>query len=219
MCSRVVLNMKKTLDRCALAIGCCIVSIAGALPANSQTMPAKAEITYEGTYSARVWRKSRQSQRVDLGKILSGMTAEQGQRYEGAITIKLRIDGAAAYAEISGTGGMSPATLTGLVRNGQCRLTDKGATYVYEGACSPEGFVGTIMSSPNNRMNSDGKFQTATTSFVDVAMRERETAAAKAVKDAQDAERRKVIDAEKALLKKQCDAGKASACVKMDTLE
>lgn len=196
-----------------------LAAVSGNAPA--QSLPAKAEVTYRGTHAATVTRKQRQSQRVDLGKVfgraLGGGTG--GQRYEGAITITLRIDGAAVTADISGTGGLSPDHPTGLIQAGHCRLMTPSGNEVWEGTCDARGFSGTVKSTSKNRNDVDGHFETATTSIVDITARDARAAAAQSMRDADAAERRRRVEARRAVLKPQCDAKKMSACVELDTLE
>jgi hypothetical protein len=188
-------------------------------PALAEPVPAKAEIVYEGTHSATVARRQRQPTRIDLGRMLAQAMSNGGQRYEGAITIRMRFDGAAAYADVSGTGGLNSEKLSGLVQGERCRLTDAKGLEVFEGICSRQRFVGTIKSTASNRMVVDGRFDAAATSFTDVGARDSLRAQEQAVADARAAEKKRINDARRARLKPLCDAGKVSACVEMDTLQ
>jgi hypothetical protein len=182
-------------------------------------LPARAEVTYQGTYEAFVARKQRRQQRVDLGKLLTNALTKTGERYEGAITLKLRLDGAAAYADTSGTGGLISNKASGLVRDGRCRLVTDDEMTVFEGTCAADRFIGRITATDRNRMSIDGTFEAMAVDIVDTAKRDAAAKALKAENDAETAKRRTLLDARRAALKKQCDAGKMTACVEMDTLE
>lgn len=186
----------------------------------AQTMPQKAEVTYQGTYSFTESRKTRQPARIDLGKMLAkAIEGDGGSRFEGAITIKATFDGPAVVATVSGTGGVANNSFSGLIRNGTCRLIDRNNMVIYEGSCGPNGFNGTIVGTDRYRNNLKGSFSTTASALVDVTAREVQAAETKRAQDAVAAEKTKVRDAKRAALKVQCDAGKYKACVEMDTLE
>lgn len=173
-------------------------SLAGA------ALPAKAEAQYDGTYVLTVSKPQRRKSNMTFGDLIGGALA-QGDRYEGAITMKLTINGASVTGQVSGTGGISTLRVSGLVQNGRCRLIDDRNMFVYEGACNAEGFSGTVTSTSNSRTVQKAQFTTTMSNLVDVVVR-----------DAQQKQAGAELAARRAELKKQCDAGKYTACVEMD---
>ena len=169
-------------------------------------LPAKAEAQYDGTYVLTVSKPQRRKSKITLGDLIGGAMA-QGDRYEGAITMKLTINGASVTGQVSGTGGISTLRVSGLVQNGRCRLIDDRNMFVYEGACNAEGFSGTVNSTSNSRTVQKAEFTTTMSSLTDVVARE-----------AQQQQAGAELAAKRAQLKAQCDAGKITACVEMDQL-
>ena len=159
----------------------------------------RGQATYRGTFSAAVSKKQRRARNQGLGDLLG--QAINGDvnatRYEGALTLVMKFDGAAVTADISGTGGINPGKLTGLVRNGSCRLTSADSLMVYEGPCTRTSFSGTIRSNPSNRDNVSGQFDARSSDYVDQSEK----------------------DNLRAELKAKCDAGSTTACVEMDQLK
>jgi hypothetical protein len=171
-----------------------------------RNLPARAEALYQGTFSVLASRRTAAPRRLDLGRMLADAMQKQGDRFEGALTIKATFDGAAVNAHVSGTGGVDPGPLSGLVRNGHCRLVDPRNTIVYEGRCDAQGFAGTITSTSTSRMVYKGSFQTSLTQLTDVGRR-----------DAEQAEANRIRDARRAELQRKCDAGSLTACVELDS--
>lgn len=169
-------------------------------------LPAKAEAQYDGTYVLTVSKPQRRKSKITLGDLIAS-AAEKGDRYEGAMTMKLVINGASVTGQVSGTGGISTLRVSGLVQNGRCRLIDDRNMFVYEGACNAEGFSGTVNSTSNSRTVQKADFALTLSSLVDVAAR-----------DAQAQQAGAELAAKRAQLKAQCDAGKITACVEMDQL-
>lgn len=180
-------------------------------PAAAQPL-GRAEAVYQGTYTIDVTilerpkrEKSRRAINLNLNSILNeavNLAAENAhkkdspsQRYEGALTMKTTFDGAAVSIQVSGTGGFEGGTLSGLVRNGICRVSGApNHNVIYEGPCGPAGFSGTVTSAANDREVQSGRFDTTATSYVDNSKK----------------------DIEAAELKSKCDAGVMSACVESD---
>jgi hypothetical protein len=197
-----------------------LIASTGAAQGPLQTIPDVAEVTYRGTYSVVSAKKTRQSTRVDLNRLLGdALKSQGGTRYEGALTLEMKFDGPAVTAKLSGTGGVTPITLSGLVRDGVCRLTDPKNLEVYEGRCSATSFVGTVKDTELSRNSLKGTFDLAVVNIVDVGERNARQAAEREAQAAAAAEKKKIIDARRAELRKLCDAGKFTACVEMDTLE
>lgn len=121
-------------------------------------LPSKAQIRFRGTYQVTVTQPGRQSRQLNLGALLG--SDGSSQQLEGAITFAASFDGAAVTATVSGTGGMSTIRVSGLVRNGACRLVDDRQTIVYEGRCDRNGFKGTIKSQQASRNRVSGTFET-----------------------------------------------------------
>jgi hypothetical protein len=184
---------------------------AAAVPAAVPQL-VRAEAVYQGTYvidvaqRERPKREKRRTINLNLNSLLNEVvnqaaenassTSTPSQRYEGALTLKATFDGAAVTMQISGTGGIWTGNLSGLVRDGVCRLSDvPDYAVTYEGPCGPSGFSGTMVSTTNDRQIQNGRFETVATGYVDSTKR----------------------DAEVAELKKQCDAGKATACVSLES--
>jgi hypothetical protein len=159
----------------------------------------RGTVTYRGTFSASVARKQRQPSNLNLDNLLKqAMNANaNATKYEGALTMVTTFDGAAVTAKLSGTGGMTTSTFTGLVRGGICRLTDPQNIEVYEGPCTRTRFSGTIKSTANNRNNTSGTFDAQASDYVDLSVR----------------------DARRAELQKLCDSGRSSACVELDQMK
>lgn len=120
--------------------------------------PARAEVSFRGTYQLKIKTPGRPVRRLDLNSLLN--SGGQTQLLEGAITIAARFDGPAAYATVSGTGGIAAVRLSGLVRDGHCRLVDDRQTMLYEGRCGRDGFKGTITGQATAQRKFTGSFDT-----------------------------------------------------------
>lgn len=170
----------------------------GGAAAPVSAVPPKAQITYRGTFSVSLSDRPRAQRNLNLNNILNQAINQavnsNARRIEGALTFVAKFDGPAVTATISGTGGMNSGVMTGLVRDGVCRLTNETNTEIYEGECTTSGFSGTVKSTPTNKFNISGTFNTQASDFVDSTQR----------------------DAERAELRRQCDAGKTTACVALD---
>lgn len=191
-------------------------------------LPQVADVTYKGTF---FWSQSKavgggvMPRSVSLSGVLEGVfrqaTKPEAMKTEGALTMKMRFDGASVVADISGTGGLVSARFTGLYRDGFCRLTDQRASIVYEGPCGSEGFTGRIYSTNNfgRGQTVSGSFSAQVASVVDITVQKANDEEKKRLDNAAAAEKQKRNDARRAQLKPLCDAGKLTACVEMDSLD
>jgi hypothetical protein len=128
--------------------------------------PYRSEVSFRGTYQLTVTRPGRPMRRVDIASLIK--SAGESQKLEGAIAFAARFDGPAAYAQVSGTGGLDTLQLSGLVRGGHCRLVDQRQWIVYEGKCDQSGFKGTLKSTSAARVKVSGTFETGVASITDL---------------------------------------------------
>lgn len=179
-----------------------------AVAANAQTnLPDRADAMFAGTYAASVQTSSR-ARTQQMGQLLFGAPR---QALSGAIQLVMRFDGPAVSARITGTGGVQPGTLSGLVSSGVCRLSDERQTIVYEGPCGRQGFSGRISSTETSRVRVTGSFDMELKSVADGAETERQ-------QQVEAQERRADVQADKVeqaraflALKGQAEAGQVQA--------
>ncbi|WP_088309330.1 hypothetical protein [Novosphingobium sp. B 225] len=162
----------------------------------ADAVTAKGQATYRGTFSAAVSKRQRSRSQIDLSSLLNQAVNSNATRYQGAVNLVIKFDGAAVTAQLSGTGGIRNSTFTGLVQGGICRIVDAQNIEVWEGPCNQTRFSGTIKSTASNRNIVSGSFDTQASDYVDSAKR----------------------DAERSALKAECDAGRQTACVALDQM-
>ncbi len=184
----------------------------GTRPLPMAPLPERSEVTYAGTYRFTVTQPGRPIQRLDLNSILRA--AGPSKQFEGAMTVRLRIDGNSVTGDISGTGGIRSSRVSGLFREGRCRVVSADTSVVYEGLCGRAQFSGRVVTTDSARTRVSGTFELASKAVVDIAERERTAAlAAQAVRE--EAERKA---ARVAALRDQLEAEAARGGVKAMTL-
>ena len=161
-------------------------------PSSQPVLPAKAEVTYQGTYQMRLSSAARVPSSLpsslNLGSIaraVSGSVQDNGHNLEGTVTMRAVFDGPSVIVNATGTGGIRGARLSGLVRSGQCHLVSDDQSVAYDGQCGPQGFAGSISTGPRNRETVSGRFDMTTSAFVDVAQRQQQQQAAAAAAQVQ----------------------------------
>ena len=96
-------------------------------------LPDKGSAAFQGTYNGTV--EVNPSKRPQLREL------------SGALTIRMKVDGPAASAEITPTGNMSAFKVTGTKIGQTCRMFNREGD-IFEGECNSAYFKGTL-TSPN----------------------------------------------------------------------
>lgn len=98
--------------------------------------PARAKITYKGTYTGELITQS--------GKKSSS------EELAGAITVEVTYDGSAVTLGYVTTGLIVPGKMSGVIIDGVCKLYEKDRS-VFDGICSAGEFNGTLRSPSRSR--------------------------------------------------------------------
>lgn len=147
------------------------------VPAAS-VLPAdwRGTITYSGTHEGYVQQAGPGMRDLSVGSVVGAVAGGQRQRYAGRYDLVLTIDGASVTGQASGTGGIEPATFSGVRTGSLCRMFLEGAEV--EATCTSDRFVGVSRSprgaSPSFMMNIDAR----AVKVVDAAEEERQRAEA-----------------------------------------
>lgn len=140
-------------------------------------MPARAEITYSGNWSALATNTRRPNFRAPQ---------RNAKDISGPITLVVHITGQQVTSSLTGRYFRNQA-MSGTRIDGYCRLAQTSGPDTVEGRCDQNGFSGRIAGSSVDGFDFSGAFEGSTLKFVDVEKRDMEQAVAQRAAAAQAA--------------------------------
>jgi hypothetical protein len=156
-------------------------------PTQASGLPAHAQVTYRGTWSASMTIAPRVNfNNLNLRSMLSQATNVRTRNMGGDFTISATTTGSNVHGYLWGA-GFAREPFTGTIHNGTCQLTGAvgNAGDRFQGRCGPDGFSGTIHGQLRDGQSYTGTFDTSAAQVVDIDQQQRQQFAARQQEQAQ----------------------------------